>query len=112
MTTRQDGSQNSPGFHFSFSYSAFGSFRMGMSGGSYDKEVFLVLKEFEPSFSQGGDMAMDFLAPTTLVKDLETAGESAMKASLAKGMPHGYEVGYRYFTVNGRMLGNGETVRE
>ena len=61
--------------------------------GSYDREVFLVLKEFEPSFSQGGDMAMDVLAPATRVKELETAGESAMKASLAKGMPHGYEVG-------------------
>jgi FtsP/CotA-like multicopper oxidase with cupredoxin domain len=66
--------------------------------GSYDREVFLVLKEFEPSFSQGGDMAQDFLAPSTRVKELESSGESAMKASLAKGMPHGYEVGYRYFT--------------
>ena len=79
--------------------------------GSYDREVFLVLKEFEPSFSQGGDMAMDFLTPATRVKELETAGESAMKASLAKGMSHGYEVGYRYFTINGRMLGHGEPVR-
>jgi len=79
--------------------------------GRYDREVFLVLKEFEPSFSQGGDMAMDFLAPATRVKEMETTGESAMKASLAKGMPHGYEVGYRYFTINGRMLGHGEPVR-
>ncbi len=79
--------------------------------GSYDREVFLVLKEFEPSFSQGGDMAQDFLSPSTRVKELETNGESAMKASLAKGMPHGYEVGYRYFTINGRMLGHGEPVR-
>ena len=79
--------------------------------GSYDREVFLVLKEFEPSFSQGGDMAQDFLTPATRVKKLETSGESAMKASLAKGMPHGYEVGYRYFTINGRMLGHGEPVR-
>jgi FtsP/CotA-like multicopper oxidase with cupredoxin domain len=79
--------------------------------GKYDKEVFLVLKEFEPSFSQGGDMAQDFLAPATRVKELETAGESSMKESLAKGMPHGYEVGYRYFTINGRMLGHGEPVR-
>ncbi len=79
--------------------------------GNYDREVFLVLKEFEPSFSQGGDMAMDFLTPATRVKELETAGESAMKASLAKGMRHGYEVGYRYFTINGRMLGHGEPVR-
>jgi FtsP/CotA-like multicopper oxidase with cupredoxin domain len=79
--------------------------------GNYDREVFLVLKEFEPTFSQGGDMAQDFLAPATRVKSLEEAGESAMKASLAKGMPHGYEVGYRYFTINGRMLGHGEPVR-
>jgi FtsP/CotA-like multicopper oxidase with cupredoxin domain len=79
--------------------------------GNFDREVFLVLKEFEPSFSQGGDMSMDFLAPATRVKDLELAGESAMKASLAKGMPHGYEVGYLYFTINGRMLGHGEPVR-
>jgi FtsP/CotA-like multicopper oxidase with cupredoxin domain len=79
--------------------------------GRYDQEVFLVLKEFEPSFSQGGDMAQDFLAPTAKVKALETAGESSMKESLAKGMPHGYEVGYRYFTINGRMLGHGEPIR-
>ena len=79
--------------------------------GRYDQEVFLVLKEFEPSFSQGGDMAQDFLAPAAKVKELETAGESSMKESLAKGTPHGYEVGYRYFTINGRMLGHGEPVR-
>lgn len=79
--------------------------------GNYDREVFLVLKEFEPSFSQGGDMAMGFLVPAQRVKELESAGESAMKASLAKGMPHGYEVGYRYFTINGRKLGHGEPVR-
>ena len=34
-----------------------------------------------------------------------------MKASLAKGMPHGYEVGYGLFTINGRMLGHGEPIR-
>jgi FtsP/CotA-like multicopper oxidase with cupredoxin domain len=79
--------------------------------GSYDREVFLVLKEFEPFFSQGGDMAQDFLPPAGRVKELEKRGEPAMEASLAKGMPHGYEVGYRYFTINGRMLGHGEPVR-
>ena len=79
--------------------------------GRYDREVFLVLKEFEPTFSRGGDMAMDFLSPPTRVKALEQAGESAMKASLAKGMPHGYEVGYGSFTINGRMLGHGEPIR-
>src|SRR6266536_3084005 len=79
--------------------------------GRYDREVFLVLKEFEPTFNRGGDMAMDFLAPATRVKSLEQPGESAMKASLAKGMPHGYEVGYGSFTINGRMLGHGEPIR-
>lgn len=78
--------------------------------GKYDREIFLVLKEFEPTFSRGGDMAMDFLSPTTRVKALEEMGESAMKASLAKGMPHGYEVGYGSFTINGRMLGHGEPI--
>src|ERR1700721_1919738 len=30
--------------------------------GAYDQEIFLTLKEFQPSFSRGGDMASDFLA--------------------------------------------------
>jgi FtsP/CotA-like multicopper oxidase with cupredoxin domain len=79
--------------------------------GNYDREVFLVLKEFEPTFSRGGDMPQDILTPATKVKALEVKGESAMKASLAKGMPHGYEVGYNLFTINGRMLGHGEPIR-
>lgn len=79
--------------------------------GNYDREVFLVLKEFEPTLSRGGDMPMNFLAPATRVKALEDQGESAMKASLAKGIPHGYEVGYGSFTINGRMLHHGEPIR-
>ena len=79
--------------------------------GRYDREVFLTLKEFEPTFSRGGDMAMDFLAPAAPNLELKQQGESAMKASLAKGTPHGYEVGYGSFTINGRMLGHGEPVR-
>jgi FtsP/CotA-like multicopper oxidase with cupredoxin domain len=79
--------------------------------GAYDQEVFLVLKEFEPSFSRGGDMPMDFLAPAGRDRELEAAGESAMRASLAKGLPHGYEVGYSAFAVNGRMLGHGDPIR-
>ena len=79
--------------------------------GNYDREIFLTLKEFEPTLSRGGDMDMDFLSPGTPVAPLKEAGEKAMKASLAKGMPHGYEVGYGSFTINGRMLGHGEPVR-
>src|SRR5450755_1117394 len=79
--------------------------------GNYDREVFLTLKEFQPTLSRGGDMAMDFLSPATTVAELKNSGESRMKASLAKGLPHGYEVGYELFTINGRMLGHGEPVR-
>ncbi len=81
------------------------------NSGKYDREVFLTLKEFEPTFSRGGDMAQDFLFPSAPDKSLHDTGEAAMKASLAKGMPHGYEVGYRSFTINGRMLGHGEPIR-
>jgi FtsP/CotA-like multicopper oxidase with cupredoxin domain len=79
--------------------------------GKYDREVFLTLKEFEPTFSRGGDMAQDFLSPSAPNKSLQEIGESAMKVSLAKGMPHGFEVEYRSFTINGRMLGHGEPIR-
>ena len=79
--------------------------------GRHDHEVFLVLKEFEPSFSRGGDMPQDFLSPSEPNKELKEVGESSVKASLAKGMPPGYEVGYRSFTINGRMLGDGEPIR-
>jgi len=79
--------------------------------GKYDREVFLTMKEFEPTFSRGGDMDMEFLSPAATVKSLKDSGESAMKASLAKGMPKGYEVGYDAFTINGRMLGHGEPIR-
>src|SRR5438046_9679626 len=56
-------------------------------------------------------MAQDFLSPSAPNKELQAIGESAMKASLAKGMPRGYEVGYSSFTINGRMLGHGEPIR-
>lgn len=79
--------------------------------GRYDREIFLVLKEFEPSFSRGGDMPQDFLSPAAPNAELRQGGEAAMKASLAKGMPHGYEAGYRSFAINGRMLGHGEPIR-
>jgi len=62
-------------------------------------------------FQSGWGHGAGFSEPHHASKELETAGESTMKTSLAKGMPHGYEVGYRYFTINGRMLGHGEPVR-
>jgi FtsP/CotA-like multicopper oxidase with cupredoxin domain len=79
--------------------------------GAYDREVFLTLKEFDPFFSKGGDAAMDFIRPQDREHSLEERGERAMKASLAKGLAHGYEVGYQAFAINGRMLGHGEPIQ-
>jgi FtsP/CotA-like multicopper oxidase with cupredoxin domain len=77
--------------------------------GAYDQEIFLVMKEFEPFFSRGGDMAMDMLAPGAPIKALEATGARADKE--AKGTPKGYEVGYELFSINGKMLGSGEPIR-
>ena len=76
--------------------------------GAYDREIFLVMKEFEPTFSHGGDMNMDMLigAPTS---ELEQIGKKADEE--AKGKPKGYEVNYELFSINGRMLGHGEPIR-
>ncbi len=69
---------NPPGFRFYHTHNHAGANLMagqytwpGRSGlhraeeqpGNYDREVFLTLKEFEPSLSRGGDMAMNFLSP-------------------------------------------------
>lgn len=78
--------------------------------GAYDQEIFLTLKEFEPAFSRGGDMASDFLAGEQ-DRDLRERGESAMAASLARGESPGNEVGYGAFAINGRMLGHGDPIR-
>ena len=78
--------------------------------GHYDREVFLTMKEFEPWFSHGGDMANDFLSGKE-IKDLKDRGELEMAASLRRGQPHGFEVNYRTFTINGRMLGHGDPIR-
>ncbi|MGH9865009.1 MAG: multicopper oxidase family protein [Candidatus Acidiferrales bacterium] len=76
--------------------------------GAYDREVFLVLKEFLPNFSQGGDMQMDALAGAALPA-LESIGAAA--DAQAKIKTKGFEVGYELFAINGRMLGHGEPIR-
>lgn len=76
--------------------------------GAYDREIFLVTKEFEPTFSQGGDMPTDMLVGAP-IKDLQEIGKKADEE--AKGTPKGYEVSYDLFSINGRMLGNGDPIR-
>ena len=76
--------------------------------GAYDREVFLVLKEFLPSFSRGGDMAMDMLVGLPN-RELQQVGKAADQA--ANSAVKGYEVGYELFSINGQMLGRGQPLR-
>jgi len=76
--------------------------------GAYDREIFLTMKEFEPSFSRGGDMAMDFLAGEP-IKELQQRGKRADDE--AKEKSKGFEVGYERFSINGKMLGAGDPLR-
>jgi len=76
--------------------------------GAYDREVFLVMKEFLPTFSRGGDTAMDALAGAALpaLKQMGAAADAQ-----AKTKTKGLEVGYELFAINGRMLAHGEPVK-
>jgi len=76
--------------------------------GAHDREVFLTMKEFSPSFSHGGDMAMDMLAgaPVAALKQMGKAADEAAREKVK-----GFEVGYELFGINGRMLGHGEPLR-
>lgn len=66
--------------------------------GAHDREIFLVLKEFAPFFSRGGDMAVGALAGDP-VAELQRLGKGA--DAVATQGTKGFEVGYRSFTING-----------
>ncbi len=76
--------------------------------GAYDREVFLVMKEFLPSFSRGGDMPQEALAGNP-VPALQAMGKKADQEARVK--TKGFEVGYELFCINGRMGGHGEPIR-
>jgi FtsP/CotA-like multicopper oxidase with cupredoxin domain len=78
------------------------------NAGAYDREIFLVMKEFVPSFSHGGDMAIEALAGAP-VKALQGIGRTADEEAQQK--TKGFEVGYELFAINGRMLGHDEPIR-
>src|SRR6202453_4477483 len=78
--------------------------------GAYDREVFLVLKEFEPSFSHGGDMDMDFLAGEPN-KELKQIGKAADEKNNKQHKEKGFEINYQSFAINGKLLGRGEPIR-
>jgi FtsP/CotA-like multicopper oxidase with cupredoxin domain len=79
--------------------------------GRYDREVFLVLKEFEPTLTRAEEMGEEMpSAPGTDI-GLKEAGEKKERLAAMGGRSHGYEVAYRFFTINGSMLGHGEPIR-
>lgn len=80
------------------------------SPGDYDREVFLTLKEFGPTFTRT-EMAMDFLEPKSELPELRALSEAALKTALTKGVSGGYELAYSLFSINGKMLGEGEPIR-
>ena len=71
------------------------------------REEFIVLKEFDPYFMRGGDMAMNFLAGQT-IPELKAIQDKSER--MAPGTPKGFEVGYKIFTVNGKQLGHGKPI--
>jgi FtsP/CotA-like multicopper oxidase with cupredoxin domain len=77
--------------------------------GAYDREVFLVLKEFEPSLSRGGDMDMKFLTGDAS-KELKAIGKAADERN-KQHKEKGFEVSYKSFSINGKKLGSGEPIR-
>ncbi len=78
--------------------------------GAYDQEIFLTLKEFGPYLTRT-EMPVDMLAPTDQIPGLHKQAVDAVKAALAAGLNQGYELAYNFFSVNGRMLGEGEPIR-
>lgn len=70
--------------------------------GQFDQEVFLATHEFEPSFG-AEEMEED---------DEDEAFEQQKKEAQKKQeKPNGLEVGYKTFTINGKVLGYGDPVR-
>ena len=75
--------------------------------GAYDREVFLMLKEFEPH--SAGRRHGDGLLAGAPMKELQEIGAEGRRGSSSE--TKGFEVGYELFGINGKMLGQGEPIR-
>ena len=78
--------------------------------GAYDREVFLILKEFGAYFNNM-EMTAGFLAPRERLTELYDLDQVNIKAARERGQGPGYGVGYSFHTINGRMHGEGEPIR-
>jgi FtsP/CotA-like multicopper oxidase with cupredoxin domain len=81
-----------------------------LNPGAYDREVFLVLKEFEPSWHHGGDMDMDFLSGEPSA-ELKQIGRAAAEKNQRSHKEKGFEASFESFCINGKMLGFAEPIR-
>jgi FtsP/CotA-like multicopper oxidase with cupredoxin domain len=81
-----------------------------LHSGAYDREVFLVLKEFEPSWHRGGDMDMDFLSGEQN-HELKRIGIAADEKNKRTHKEKGFEANFASFCINGKKLGFGEPIR-
>jgi len=65
--------------------------------------------DFEPSLNRGGDMDMKFLAgePSKRLKQIGHEADERNERHKEKG----YEVSYKLFSINGKMLGAGDPIR-
>jgi FtsP/CotA-like multicopper oxidase with cupredoxin domain len=79
------------------------------NSGRYDREEFVTLKEFQPSFTRM-EMPDDMLAPTDIVPTLRDAAAKALDEDTKRGLPQAYELAYGFYSVNGKTLGEGPPI--
>lgn len=66
--------------------------------GRYDQEVFLATHEWSPYLTHSEE-------------EEDSSPLPHVPAEMEGGQPHGWEIAYRYFTINGKCLGFGEPIR-
>lgn len=79
--------------------------------GGYDREVFLVLKDFQPRISADEDMDMDFLAPKGRDQSLVKIAAQAVDDAHVQPDWESWSVAFGSGCINGRMLGHGDPIR-
>ena len=78
--------------------------------GAYDREIFLTLKEFGPYLNHM-EMGSGFLLPKEKVSELYDLDQIAVNEARRLHLDPGFELAYNFFTINGRMLGEGDPIR-
>lgn len=78
--------------------------------GRYDREVFLTLKEFAPYLTRM-EMPDNVLTPAAVVPELRDRALADLDRATRRHAPDAYELGYNFYAINGKMLGEGAPVR-